>query len=287
MHWQAAISGLPINSQVGSAPSVLFIRRGALWITTTTGTDPGSITVDRDVRSAALSPDGVSAAYVAASRGSWSVRTVCSGCLAQTILSGTGPAPAVPVWSPEATRIATVQGTTLYVAGTTGNWSVHWLLPRNAQFLGWAPGGQSILLWSAATHRVELRSLSGRRLRVWPGTYMHRPSLSADGTSVARTRAGRVWIRAAGRRWTALPGTRGCSPGAWSTRGTRLLVTCPGSTQIWSGTGRLIAQPSVAPSAGWAPGSSTALLYFAQGGLWRWDTGANPTEIVTGARSPQ
>jgi hypothetical protein len=287
IHWQSAVAGLPINLQDGRPPSVIFIRGGALWLTDGYGTDPSSITVDRDVQSAAVSPDGVSAAYVAASGDSWWVRTVCSGCLAHTILSGHGAAPETPMWSPAATRIATVQSRTVHVTGTAGEWHAQWSLPRGATLLGWDRNGQALLVWNATTHRVEVRGLSGRRMTVWPGTYMHSPSLSPDGRSIARTRGGQVWVRAGRSKWKLLPGTRGCAPRAWSASGRSLLVACPAGTQMRTTTGRVIARAAVPATANWAPDSSSALLYFRHGGLWRWSAGAGAARIVPRARSPQ
>lgn len=287
VHWQSVVSGLPVNLQDGRPPSVLFIRDGALWLTDGNGTDPSPITVDRDVQSAAVSPDGVSAAYVAVRGDTWSVRTVCSGCLAHTVLSGHGAIPGTPMWSPAATRIATVRDRTVYVTGTTGGWNAHWSLPNRATLLGWDRGGQALLVWNATTHRVEVRGLSGRRTTVWPGAYMHAPSLSPDGRSIARTHGRRLWIHSGGRHWKMIPGTRDCSPGAWSSSGTSLLIACPGGTEMRTATGRLIARASVPASAAWAPDSRNTLLYFAHGGLWRWSVGADAMKIVGGARSPQ
>jgi photosystem II stability/assembly factor-like uncharacterized protein len=287
LHWQPAVNGLPIDRQESSPRSVLFIRNGVLWQTNGEGADPGSITVDADVRSAALSPDGVSAAYVAGDDGTWSVRVVCSGCLARTILSGSGAAPTRPHWSPSATRVAVVQGSTLYVADTTGG-AVDWPLPAKAKLLGWDHSGKRMLLWNGATHRVEVRdALTGTRVSVWSGVYMRRPSLSADGRSIARTRQGRVWVRAVGSRWRRVPGTKGCRPGAWSSTGTNLLLACPGGSEMRTASGRLLARAPVPASAFWAPGSDRALLYFSRDGLWRWQSGTKPAEIVTDAQPPK
>lgn len=287
LHWQSTVNGLPIDLQDSSPRSVLFIRNGVLWQTNGQGIDPGSITVDADVRSAALSPDGVSAAYVAGSDEQWSVRLVCPGCLARTILSGSGTAPGRPHWSPSATRVAVVQNSTLYVADTTGS-AANWSLPAEARLLGWDHSGKMVLLWNGATHRVEVRdALTGKRDSVWAGVFMHRPSLSADGRSIARTRQGRVWVRAAGSRWLSVPGTRGCRPGAWSSTRTSLLLACPGGTEMRTARGRLLAHAPVPASAFWAPGSDRAVLYFSRGGLWRWNAGASPAEIVTDAQSPK
>jgi photosystem II stability/assembly factor-like uncharacterized protein len=289
IHWRPAVTGLPIDLQEGRPQSVLFIRHGVLWLTNGHGTDPGAITVDSNVVSASLSPDGVSAAYVAGSGEGWAVRTVCDGCLARTLLSGRGPAPDPPMWSPDAIHIAVTQGGTVTVTavGTVGA-ETHWTLPNRAVVLGWDHSGRGLLLWNGATHRVQVHDLTGRRTQVWPGVYMHRPSLSPDGRAIARTRAGTVWIRVRNGRWLALRGTRGCSPGRWSGNGKSLLVSCSGRVQMRSAAGRLIAQATTVPaSAFWAPDSVRALLYFSQGTLWRWEVGSGPTPIVPHAHSPQ
>lgn len=287
IHWQSAVNGLPIDLQDSSPHNVLFIRGGVLWQTNGQGADPGSITVDADVRSASLSPDGVSAAYVAGGDGQWSVRLVCSGCLAHTILSGSGTPPARPYWSPSATRVALLQAGSIYVVDTRGR-AAQWEMPAGAKLLGWDHSGKMLLLWNRATHRIEVRdAVTGDRTSVWAGIYMHRPSLSNDGRSIARTRQGRVWIRPAGGRWRSVPGSKGCRPGAWSARGTSLLVACPGGTEMRTTGGRLLAHAPVPASAFWAPSSDRALLYFSRGGLWRWELGASPTEIVSDAQSPK
>jgi photosystem II stability/assembly factor-like uncharacterized protein len=287
VHWQPAIAGLPIDRQDTSSRSILFIRHGVLWMTNGVGVDPGSITVDADVRSASLSPDGRSAAYVAGNDGRWALRTVCSGCLAYTVFESSGPLPRAPHWSPAATRIAVVQGGTVYVANLAGNVD-HWALPPGSVLLGWDHSGRSVLLWNGVRHRVETRAaLSGQQTSVWPGVYMHRPRLSADGLSIARVRAGSVWIRKEGGSWLEIPGTRGCTPGAWSDAGAALLVACSDGVQMRAGSGRLIARAPVPASAFWAPGSNRALLYFAGGSLWRWEPGATPSEIVADALPPR
>lgn len=286
LHWQSAANGLPIDLQDSSPQSVLFIRNGVLWLTNGQGVDPSAITVDADVHSAALSPDGVSVAYVAGSGGQWAVRVVCSGCLAHTILTGSGVVPGQPHWSPAATRVAVVEGGTISVAGTGGS-PVAWALPDGATLLGWDHSGRSILLWNRATHRIEVHdALTGTREGMWAGIYMHRPSLSSDGRSIARTRMGRVWIRVDGGTWRSLAGTHGCRPGAWSSTGASLLVMCPDGTQMRTAGGHLIARAPVPATAFWAPGSDRALLYFSGGSLWRWAIDAAPQKIASDAQKP-
>src|SRR5207302_1484260 len=111
--WQDVNTGLPIARQDGKANLVVFLRDGEVWKTGSHGADPGNLTLDTSVRSAVISSDGASVAYVNGSTAGWSIRTVSAGgSIARTLLTGTGELPHELTWSPSATHVLAVIGST-------------------------------------------------------------------------------------------------------------------------------------------------------------------------------
>lgn len=273
--WQDANAGLPIARQEGRANLVVFLRDGEVWQTTSHGADPGNLTVDSSVRSAVISSDGASVAYVSGSAAAWSIRTVSAGgSAAHTLLTGTGALPRHLRWSPSATGVvAVIEPSRLVVANLAGHTS-SWSMPVSTQLLGWTKDGQGILLWNSATQTVEDRARdSGSLLGRWPGRYPGPPLRSPTGSgTVAALVApnGDLSLGTIGGAWRTLARTPGCVPAAWSDTGTRLLLQCRASVEIRSTTGRLLALIPGTRHAMWAPDGSGHVLFFKHHALWSW-----------------
>jgi len=271
-HWQAVDAGIPLAGQSAHPHQVLFLRGGALWITTGDGVDPGVLSVDTDVKLASLSPDGASAAYVAGGDSGWVVRVVrAGGSLARTLLSGHGPLPTL-FWSPTASRLAIATRRTVTIVNAAGAPAPRaWTLPRTETALGWSHDGSAILTWNRRTGRIIARAATGGEVVArWPGSAHSLPLLAPGSTAIAwRGATGLIVAASTGIRHV-LPDTSRCAPSAWSADGTRLLLTCAGSHQVRDLSGRLLARPHVPADALFAPGNHNALLYFKAGNLWRW-----------------
>lgn len=280
LHWHPITGGLPIRPSTTAAP-VLFRRSGVLWLTNARGADPGTITVDGQVRAAALSPDGAAAAYVTGGT-SWSVRLVgAGGSLAQTLVTGTGSPPRRLFWSPTSTRLAFRQGRRLMVAGLSGP-LLSRPVPSKTRVLGWLDGGRWVALWQGRTGRLVTLEVATGQQQVG-ARYAIAPLLSSAG-QLAWVHAGRLWVGPPGG--SALPVARvgGCRPAAWSDDSSRLLLACHRGDQLRTARGRLIASLPFTGAARFAPGSTTAVLRFQHGALWRWSARTGMRRLVSDAQ---
>jgi hypothetical protein len=285
-HWQAINSGLPITGHESLGQPVLFRRNGALWLTDDLGTDPLALTVDTQVRLAAVAPDGVSVAYVNGANGGWAVRAVnAGGSRALTLASGTDTLPSNIEWSPDSVLVAIVSGDTMRVANLTGKVQV-WAVPPSNRFVGWTPALHDLLFWNTLTHRLIVRDpAGGATVGANAANFGGMPVLGSDGSKIALASAGalevgslQAGVQPAGRL------SPSCSPAAWSASGISLLVTCRSGIEILSASGSTLGHAALPTTAQWSPGSDTDLLYSHAGALWRWSPGHSSVRIVPNAR---
>ncbi|MBV9279785.1 MAG: hypothetical protein JOZ41_06870, partial [Chloroflexi bacterium] len=219
-HWIAIDSGLPVRATGGATHLILFRRNGALWHTDSDGSDPGVLTVERDVRMAALSPDGAAVAYVAAGSDGWGVRVLSAGgSAAHTILTGRGARPRHLLWSPTSSLLAIVGTSTLTISDlshVTRSWSV----PSTDRLVGWSAGGQDLLFWgqSSGRHAMVSRAwATGETTPWWGADFPVAPLPAPDGRQIALISGGSLELGTwRGRVQAVTPVRPGCRLLAWS-----------------------------------------------------------------------
>jgi photosystem II stability/assembly factor-like uncharacterized protein len=284
-HWHGIDMGLPMAATGSAGARVLFERSGGLWITDSDGTDPGNLTVDRDVKTASLAPDGAAIAYIGASSSGWSVRILAAGgSTARTILSGSSEVPRVLAWSPNSSLLAVIQPSLVSVSNLSHALR-HWAIPPGERLVGWSGEGRSLLFWDGG--RVIARTwttgqIAGDMGRDYPSV----PVPSVNGKRIALVSKGQVRIGTwhDGLRAVARIGPA-CGVRAWSDDSTRLLLTCGSHIEERSATGVLVAQSTLSSTASWVPGSHTSVLFFRHDALWRWTPGLSARLIVHHARA--
>lgn len=269
--WMSVTTGLPLGGSDSRARPVLFLRAGRLWVTTAQGADPGLLTVENTVRTAAVSPDGTSVAYVAATGGGWEVRVLSAGggSLAQVIAHGSGDPPSRLGWSPTSTRLALLHSHALTISDLHGDQRDMAIRPSE-RFLGWSADGRNLLFWSQAIDRVVDRSPEGTTLQTRGDRYPDLPVLAPDHRHLAFVDGGDVWSGT----WSSLSRvahvSRSCRVTSWSGDSSRLLLACRGGMEIRARDGTEQRWLPIPSTARWAPGSHD-LLFFRGGALWRWD----------------
>jgi photosystem II stability/assembly factor-like uncharacterized protein len=272
--WTAMNTGLPLGNVEGSAPQIVFLRGGVLWQTSTTGSDPGNLTVDQDVRLAAISSDDASVAYVSGTPENWAIRLVAGGGSgARTLMESSGDMPRHLIWSPDTTRLAAVGGRTVYVSPLSGSPRM-WTLQAGDKVVGWMRNGRSLLVWDRASHRLVPRSWSSG-LPTGPASRVYRamPRRSPDGSQLAAVYKHEVLV---GRFGGSLHVVRnigpGCRLGAWSFDSRRLLILCSDHVEILSPAGGVRAV-ALHGRVTWLARSHSALLVFDKGNMLQWSDG--------------
>lgn len=281
-HWQAINAGLPITTQEGAPDLVLFRRNGALWISNAAGADPTVLTVDETVQSAALSPDGTTAAYTTGTESGWALRVVSPGAASHTILSGDRAIPRHLFWSPDSTRIAVPSNGAVSISSVSSP-EVHWSLSAREHLLGWTADARGVLVWNSGSGVVSLRDAhTGTAITHGSARYPVLPRLAPDSHHLAYISGGLLtistWRRSEPLSRTSAPAR--CLLGPWSSDSNRVLLACPRGAQIRDPAGHMLIQAQAPRNARWVPGSNTDLVFFQDGSLWRWEPGHFAWQIV-------
>ncbi|MDQ2743850.1 MAG: hypothetical protein M3Z66_16355, partial [Chloroflexota bacterium] len=268
--WTPIDHGIPLKGDLQPAHHILFRRLGALWITDAAGTDPGVLTVERDVDLAALTPDEAAVAYVSDDRQGWAVRILnAGGSAARTLQSGTGHPPGALLWSQNSSSLAIVREGSVTVTDLSRTHT--WPLGHGDRVVTWSADGRALLLWNAQTHRItERQPLSGVQGATRTGQYSSIPVIAPNGKYVATRENGAVAIGTWGGPLMPVPALQGCRPLAWSSDSSRVLVTCRASVAEVTAAGAVTNQVRLPGPVRWAPGSSRSLLFFSHGDLFRW-----------------
>jgi hypothetical protein len=280
-HWIAVDAGLPLKGKRNTPHPVLFRRGGALWITDSQGTDPGVLTVDRDVTRATLSPDGAAAAYVSADGDTWAVRVLsASGSAARTVATGSGETPQLR-WSPTSALLAIVQAQSVRITNLAHR-TWRWTFPSDEHLLGWSASGRGLMFWKSNNEHVSLRSwTTGRVSMSGEERYRSAPLPAPDGKHVAYLLDGKVYLGSwGGSARQAAPIPSHCRLRSWSDDSTRLLLACGTDLRVLPVAGGPARQVAVPSNATWVPGSNTDLLFFRGGDLWRWTPPSHVFRIV-------
>ncbi len=284
-HWVAMNAGIPLSGHGTPSRSLLFLRDGALWITDGTGADPEVLTVEQDVTMATLAPDGAAVAYLAVTPGAWAVRVVGSGgSRPVTLDTGSGAVPAALRWSTDSSLVAIDLRSGLVVHDLASErWS--WGIPAAQRFLGWAPGGRSLLFWDRSTHRMVARRWNTGKERPY-GTAIipSAPVLSPNGERIARIARGSLAAGLSSGPLRAAPTQLGgCRLVSWSGNSAALFVHCGRELELRSPNGalrkRLILHGGTTVSA--APDGTILLARHAA--IWSWRPGAGLKRIVSHA----
>lgn len=282
-HWGAVDSGLQIKGSDTADPPVLFLRDGALWHTDRNGIDPGVLTVDQDVRLAALSPDGVASAYLAVNSDGWAVRLVSvGGSGARTVASGTVSPPGKLLWSPNAALLAMVQPGMVTVSNLSHS-SYHRTVTTQEHVLGWAANGRDLLIWNSSSKQI----VSTDTKRFTGITIASLPFLAPDGKHLASLAGGRLRISNIGGATSRVRVRDTCRIAQWSDDSARLLLICGtrGAVRESDQAGHLVARTRLPAVASWMPGSHSDLMFFRHDALWRWTPGTIPSRLVVHAQS--
>jgi photosystem II stability/assembly factor-like uncharacterized protein len=272
--WTAASAGLPLNVTEGNARHILFLRNHVLWYTSTNGADPGNLTVDEDVRTAALSPDDGTAVYTVGSSSDWAVRMVAMSSTAQTLIQGTSDMPGRLLWTADSARLAAISTNTVYVSTLKGHvWS--WLLTAHQRVLGWGANDHALWVWDSSTHLLTQRQWNNGVAITSPiGPYAAAPRIAPDGTHIAMLIGGKIDMGTVkGPVHQVASAGPTCLLGSWSDDAQRVMVRCGTQIELVAPTGvtaRALARGHVL----WLPGSHTSLLYFHHGSLWKWSHGS-------------
>lgn len=268
-HWRAVDQGLPLQGALQPARQFLFRREGALWISDAAGTDPGVLTVDRNVRLAALSPDQAAVAYVGGTQHRWGAYVLnAGGSAARTILTGAGRPPSAVLWSPSASLLALVRRSRVTVTNLSR--ASTWPLRPAARVLGWTPDGRYLLTWDRTTGLVAAHlPQTGIVQGPTRGPYPSAPLVAPDGTHIALRTGAMVDAGTWRTSFQAMPSLASCRPIAWSADSTRLLAGCRGSSIEVSPSGTVLVRVHLPPPVRWLPGGHD-LLFFRHGNLWKW-----------------
>jgi hypothetical protein len=282
-HWVRASRGLPLTGTRRAGHFVLFRRDGALWITDTQGSDPGLLTVDRDVQLAALTPDGAGVAYVSASAGHWAVRVVSSGggSGAQTLAQGSGAPPRRLMWSHDGELLAAILPHKVLVGAPPGANHV-WTLPAEEQPVGWTPGAHTLRFWQNSTRRIVARQWSDGQLVTHGQTMPSAPVAAPSGEQLVTVHQGALLVGTADAVQQRAVVPRACAVADWSVPG-RLLLRCGASLQERSVSGRVLLKTRQPGQAMLAPANRRKLLVFHAGALWTWTPRQGLRTLVTRA----
>lgn len=271
LHWVRKNAGIPISTVVAVSDWVLFRRNGALWITDSSGSDPEALTIDKDVRTAALTPDGAGVAYAAGSGSSWRVRVLASGgSAAETVTRLTGVVPPRLVWSPESSLLAVIESGTVLVTDRSHR-IVQWSVLPNLKALGWSADGTGLLFWDAASAKIEDRRwrdghiLPAGALPAIPGYPVQAP----DRSAFALVSDWRLEV-IAGTRSYSVGISPSCAVRAWTMDSRAIVLTCKSGVEVRDVHGRLLQHFRLPASSAIAPSSSasTETLVFTRGSLW-------------------
>lgn len=268
-HWRAVDNGLPLTSTAQPTPYILFRRAGSLWLSDVAGTDPGVLTVQHDVKLAALSADQAAIAYAAGEAGRWGVYVLAAGGSApRTLLHGRGRLPSALLWSPTSSLLTIVRRSRVTVTDLTR--ATTWALPPGARVLAWTPDGHSLLTWDAATHQVMTRiPQTGVAEGVPRGHYLSAPVVAPDASHVAVRVGDSTALGELGHSLRTISASRGCRPVAWSGDSTRLLAACRHTLLELSPTGVVLERAHLPAPVRWLPGGHD-LLFFRHGALSVW-----------------
>jgi photosystem II stability/assembly factor-like uncharacterized protein len=274
--WTAANRGLPIVLAQGNQHHILFLRHGVVWQAPPSGADPGNLTVDEDVQTAALSPDEGSVAYVSGTTSDWSVRILSAyGSEAKTVIRGQGQVPKRILWSPDATRLAVPAAGTVYVSTVSGPTRT-WILAPGSRLVAWNATRGGLWAWDSAKHSLgTLAWDTGQPEAVGPVQLPSKPSFARDGVRVAlidRMHQSLQIGPLASHRGSVPLAVPNCKVGPWSEDGMRVLVLCKTGTYLLSPASRITRVP-ITGAVRWMPGSHTDLLAFRAGNLWVWRSG--------------
>lgn len=284
-HWIPINAGLPLSGRGDASRSLLFLRDGALWITNGAGADPEVLTVEQDVTAATLSPDGAAVAYLAVTPDSWAVRVVGSGGSSPVTLdNGSGPAPIALRWSTDSSLVAIDLRSSLVVHDLASeHWS--WHLPAAQRFLGWAPGGRSLLFWDRSAHRIVARRWhSGLARPYGTATISTSPVLSPNGVRIALLARGSL---ATGLSYGAVRATptrvTSCRLLGWSSDSAALFVRCGRQLQLRSPNGALRADLTLRGGTTVSAAPDGTILLARHGTIWSWRPGAGPKKMANHA----
>jgi photosystem II stability/assembly factor-like uncharacterized protein len=271
--WTAANRGLPIVLAQGNQRHILFLRNGVVWQAPPSGADPGNLSVDENVQSAALSADEGSVSYISGAPGSWNVRILSSyGSGAKTLISGEGQIPRRILWSPDSTRVAVSTAGTVYVSGVSGPIRT-WRLPPETRLAGWVGDGTALWSWNSMTHALTALTWdTGQPMAPLALKAPSMPSFARDGRRALVIDRARLALQIgpfASHRPTIAFAVPNCSAGSWSDDGMRALVLCRHATYIVSPAGGVTKVP-ISGAVSWMPGSHKQLLVFRGGSLWIW-----------------
>jgi hypothetical protein len=284
--WSPANRGLPIVLPQGNQHHILFLRDGVVWQAPPSGADPGNLTVDEDVRTAALSPDEGSIAYVSGTATGWSVRILSAyGSEAKTVVRGQGEAPMRVLWSPDATRLAVSAAGMVYVSNLSGSTRI-WKLAPHSTLETWDASRAGLWAWDASKRSLATLAWDSGQLEA-TAKLPSKPSFARDGVRVALIdrlhKTLQIGLYNSHRQSLPFAG-HGCRVGPWSEDGMRVLVLCKTRTLLLSPAGRVTRAP-VTGAVRWMPGSHTDLLAFRGGNLWVWRWGKRSL-LVRDAQAP-
>jgi photosystem II stability/assembly factor-like uncharacterized protein len=268
--WSAATTGLPLHVVQTNGRRILFLRHGVLWYTSVNGGDPGNLTVQSDVRHAAVAPDNSGAVYVSGSDAGWRVDLVSVGSLAQTLIAGSGDMPKHLFWAPDSTRIAAVSRERVYVS-TLSHRSHSWPLAHGDRVEGWTADHTALLVWDPESARLVPRLWrTGAPAGASIGPFAGAPHVAPDGATLAVLAHGSLAIgsTAVTPHAVASFGPE-CRLGPWSDDNARVLVRCGAAISLVGSDGSRITL--TAPGrVQWLPGSHSALLVFHHGIMTEW-----------------
>ncbi|MGH2448758.1 MAG: hypothetical protein ACRDFS_09195 [Chloroflexota bacterium] len=284
-HWRSVDNGLPLNSASGGTPLLLFVRSGVLWATNSNGTDPGTLSVDQDVRLAQLSPDGGEAAYIAAEPGRWAARIVgTGGSSATTVARGSGRAPQSLYFAPSSSMLAISRDRKVSITSLTRTLR-RWKLRRGDAVLGWGPRGRGLLVWQRSTASVDLLGWrSEKRVQQLGGAYPVEPALAPNARSLSFVDNGLLHLAGLKGIRGAVPVPASCRTAIWAPKSDRLALACGRSAQIRSATGKLEATLRLTADEGvrWLP-DGRSLVVERRGGLYRVSLSGREKRIVPDA----
>jgi photosystem II stability/assembly factor-like uncharacterized protein len=306
-HWMAIDVGLQLTGHIRPIRFVLFRRDGWLWMTSTKGGEPSSLTVERNIARAALAPDGAAVAYVAAWRGGWAVRVLSAPnstasaahllTALHTLASGTGPSPQRLVWAPNSSLLAIVRAPTVMVVNLARMHYV-WKPSLHEHLVGWTSDGSALLFWNSVTGHLNVhpwqvaqRFSSAPQMSTQEAvtklaiatarSYPASPVLAPDGKHIALLWHQRLYSGSitSGVRVVAVLSSH-CQQLAWSDDSMRLLLTCGRAVEERTTDGYLAVWAELPLPVSWLPGSHRTLLFYRGGALWRWNPGGRILRFV-------
>jgi hypothetical protein len=206
------------------------------------------------------------------------------GSMPVTLAAGGGVTPSALRWSTDSSLVAVARPSSLIVHDLSSElW--HWGITTAQRFLGWAPGGRSLLFWDRSTHRIVARQWKSGLERPYGATIIRTaPVLSPNGVRIAFISHGSLATGFLSGPVRAAPThLAGCRLVTWSKDNATLFLRCGRVLEQRFPNGILRAHLTLRSGTAVSAAPDGTILLARRTALWSWRPHAGLKQIVSHA----